>query len=192
MTDPAVTSLLSRLGAGDRAAGDALFEATYHELRRLARAQLRRERTNHTLNATGLVHEFWLKLVRHRRPAFENRAHFFGTASKAMRRLLVDHARARWAQRRRGERIPLTGVDEALSTTPPMHDVLAVDAALESLAAINERVVRVVECRVFAGFTIPETADALGVSHATVSEDWRFGRAWLQRALSPGSNGRAA
>jgi RNA polymerase sigma factor (TIGR02999 family) len=183
MTHADITTMLYRLPSGGRHAFDELLEAVYHELRRIARGQLRRERREHTLSATGLVHEAWLRLVGHRARTFENRAHFFGAASQAMRRVLVDHARGRAARKRDGERIALTSLDEAAGWAPPMHEVLAVHGALDDLAALNERLVRVVECRYFAGLTIPETAEALGVSHTTVSEDWRFARAWLHRAL---------
>ena len=187
-----VTQLLSGWRSGDRGAFDALLGMTYEELRRLARSHLRRERAAHTLNATGLVHEVWLKLVKQREPRFENRAHFFGAASHAMRRILVEHARARLARKRHGERVPLTDVADALGAMPSLYDLLSVDAALDGLSAIDPRLVRVVECRYFAGLTIPETADALGVSHTTVSEDWRFARAWLQHALSGQSDPQAA
>jgi RNA polymerase sigma factor (TIGR02999 family) len=102
-----------------------------------------------------------------------------------MRRILVDHARARLAHKRHAERVTFTTMSELAGVAAPLHELLEVHAALEKLAGINPRVVRVVECRYFAGLTIPETADALGVSHTTVSEDWRFARAWLHRALSP-------
>ena len=150
----------------------------------MARGHLRRERRDHTLGATGLVHEAWLRLRSPHGQNFENRAHFFGAASQAMRRVLVDHARGRSALKRKSERVGLTSAGEIAGVAPPPHELLAVDAALRELSAINSRVVRVVECRYFAGLTIPETAEALGVSHATVSEDWRFARAWLRRALS--------
>jgi RNA polymerase sigma factor (TIGR02999 family) len=183
MAQTDITTMLYRLPDGGRLAFDELLEAVYVELRRIARGQLRRERREHTLSATGLVHEAWLRLVGHRARTFENRAHFFGAASQAMRRVLVDHARGRSARKRDGERVALTSLDEAAGTVPPMHELLAVHAALDGLSAVNDRVVRVVECRYFAGLTIPETAEALGISHATVSEDWRFARAWLHRTL---------
>ena len=150
----------------------------------MARRHLLRERHGHTLSATGLVHETWLKLASGREQKFVNRAHFFGAASEAMRRILVDHARGRSARKRHAERVSLTAAGELADLLPAFHDMLAVYSALQDLAALNERLVKVVECRYFAGLTIPETADALGISHATVSEDWRFARAWLQRALS--------
>jgi RNA polymerase sigma factor (TIGR02999 family) len=192
MSKPDVTQLLSAWRAGDRAAFDQLLGVTYDELRRLARGHLRRERPGHTLSATGLVHEAWLNLVRQREPAFESRAHFFGAASHAMRRVLVGHARTRLAQKRRGERVALTAIEETLGASSALHDLVALDLALEGLAAVDPRLVRVVECRCFGGLTIVETAAALGVSHTTVSEDWRFARAWLHVALTGEPDGRAA
>jgi RNA polymerase sigma factor (TIGR02999 family) len=185
MADADVTHLLGLLRAGHPESFEALLAAMYHDLRQMARGHLRRERRDHTLSATALVHEAWLRLAGAQGQDFENRAHFFGAASQAMRRVLVDHARGRSALKRRVERVSLTTAGEPSVVTPALHDVLAVDAALEDLGRINERLVRVVECRYFVGLTIPETADALGVSHATVSDDWRFARAWLRRALSP-------
>ena len=163
---------------------DGIFEQVYGELRRLAASHLRRERSDHTLSATALVHEAWLRLSDQHDQAWQNRAHFFGAASHAMRRILVDHARARGADKRRGERVNLTAVESELSAMPSYHELLAIDAALDELSQVNERLVRVVECRYFGGLTIAETADAIGVSHATVSEDWRFARAWLHRTLA--------
>ena len=163
--------------------------AVYNELRRLARSHLRREREGHTLNATGLVHEAWLRLAPQRLNRFASRSHFFGAVSHTMRRVLVDHARARIAGKRHGIRVTLTAIEDELGA--PASDehlvLLALDAALDKLATIDERLVRVVECRYFAGLTIVETAEALGISHATVSDDWRFARAWLRRALSADS-----
>jgi RNA polymerase sigma factor (TIGR02999 family) len=183
-----VTRLLERARDGDRAAADALIEAVYDELRRLASAHLRRERSGHTLSATALVHEAWVKLADQQQP-WQGRAHFFGAASHAMRRILVDYARARSAGKRRGERVGLTAVEHELTAAPSFHELLVIDRALGELAYVNDRAVRVVECRYFGGLTIPETAEALGVSHTTVSEDWRFARAWLHRALGDAQDG---
>ena len=184
-----VTRLLARVSAGDRAAVDALIEAVYGELRHLAGSHLRRERSGHTLSATALVHEAWVRLADQQQP-WQGRAHFFGAASQAMRRILIDYARARTAGKRKGDRVSLTAVEDELTTTPSFEELLAIDTALTELARVNDRVVRVVECRYFGGLTIPETAEALGVSHTTISEDWRFARAWLHRALaaSPGGS----
>jgi RNA polymerase sigma factor (TIGR02999 family) len=191
-----ITQLLRGLRAGDGATFDDLLTLTYGELRRLARSHMRRERSNHTLTATELVHEVWFRLARHDEPRFENRAHFFGAASHAMRRVLVDHARRNAAGKRHGERVTLGALNRCAASVGDgavsLHDILAVDAALEALSMVNERLVRVVECRVFAGFTIVETANALGVSHTTVSEDWRFARAWLHQRLAAAADDRAA
>ena len=180
-----LTAILSRLPSGGRDAFDDLLGAAYQELRRLARGHLRRERDGHTLSATGLVHEAWMRLAGQRSQSFESRAHFFGAASRAMRRVLVDYARGHSAQKRHVERAGTTAAIELASGMTPCDELLAIDDALDRLAAINPRYVRVVECRYFAGLTITETADAIRVSHATVSDDWRFARAWLHRALSP-------
>ena len=141
-----VTRLVSRLRSGDRTAFDALLGLTYQELRQLARSHLRHERSDHTLNPTALVHEVWMRLSQQRDHSFDNRAHFFGAVSHAMRRVLVDHARGRRARKRRGERVPLTAVDEGITAPPSVDDVIAVDAALDALSMLNERLLRVVEC----------------------------------------------
>ena len=183
-----VTRLLERVGGGDRTALDALIEAVYGELRHLASAHLRKERSGHTLSATALVHEAWVRLADQQQP-WQGRAHFFGAASQAMRRILIDYARGRAAGKRKGERVSLTIAEGELKMTPSFDELLAIDAALTELSQVNDRLVRVVECRYFGGLTIPETAEALGVSHTTVSEDWRFARAWLHRALGDTQDG---
>ena len=185
MADSEITQLLSHWGEQDREAMDALLAAVYDQLRRLARHHLRNERGTHTLSATGLVHEAWLKLANERDHNWKSRAHFFGAASQAMRRLLVDYARGRAALERHGDHVTLTAVDDVVHASSTIEELLAIDHALEGLSAVNSRLVRVVECRYFGGLTIPETAEALGVSHTTVSDDWRFARAWLRRALGP-------
>lgn len=177
--------MLHALETGDRSGFDDLLARVYDELRTLARAQLRNERADHTLATTDLVHEAYLRLVDHQQMDWKNRAHFFGAAARAMRRVLIDHARAKSAQKRQGEHVTLSGVGAGDQPhTVSIETLLAVDQALQELAATDERLVRVVECRFFAGLTIRETAEALGVSHATVSEDWRLARAWLKKALS--------
>lgn len=183
-----VTQLLERVSGGDRAAVDALIEAVYGELRHLANAHLRRERSGHTLSATALVHEAWVRLADQQRP-WQGRAHFFGAASRAMRRILIDYARARTAGKRKGERVSITAAEGELHVTPAFEELLAVDAALDGLSHVNERAARVMECRYFGGLTIEETAEALGISHATVSEDARFARAWLFRAMGEAKDG---
>lgn len=182
MPDDDITRLLGRLEGGERAAFDELLARVYPELQQIAHARMRGQRAGHTLNTTGLVHEAYLRLVRYPDVDWQGRAHFFGAAAQTMRRVLVDHARAKQADKRRGEHVGLTqaGLDAA---DVSIDEVLEVHDALERLALERPRWVRVVECRYFAGLTIQETADALGVSHATVSNDWQMARAWLQRAL---------
>jgi RNA polymerase sigma factor (TIGR02999 family) len=162
---------------------DQLVPFLYGELRRIARRQLRGERPDHTLNTTDLVHEAYVKLIGFDRLAFQNRSHFLAVASQAMRRILVDYAAARNAQKRGGalERHPLD--DAVPQEGQPIERLLAVDAALARLEELNPRLTRVVECRVFGGMSIDETAQALDVSAATVKRDWSFARAWLDREL---------
>jgi RNA polymerase sigma factor (TIGR02999 family) len=158
----------------------------YGELKGAARSCLRREPYELTLSATGLVHEAWLRLSGERRTPFESRRQYVGAAVQTMRRVLIDRARSRVTNKRRGIHVTLTAVDgAALQVAADDERLLDVDAALEKLATVDERLVRVVECRCFAGLTIEETAAALGVSDTTVCDDWRFARAWLRRVLGP-------
>jgi RNA polymerase sigma factor (TIGR02999 family) len=182
-TDVDVTALLARLSEGESAVLNTLLPAVYDELRRLAHHTLRGEADDLTLRTTELVHEAYLKLVDHHAVDWEDRQHFFAVAARAMRQVLVDHARARTAEKRGGER-PDRPLDDVTPETPrPPAAVLAVDQALDRLAELDERQTRVVECRFFGGYTIAETADVLDVSHSTVERDWRTAKAWLQRAL---------
>lgn len=177
-----VTALLLAWSDGDEAARSRLFEAVYGELRRLARGRLRAERPDVSLAPTALVHEAYLKLIDQRRVRWQNRSHFFAIAGRVMRRILVDHARARAAVKRGAEiRVPLDGVDVA--TTAVDVDMLALDAALDRLAAIDRRQSELVELRFFAGLTVDETAVALDVAPITVKRDWALARAWLFREL---------
>lgn len=179
-----ITQLLEAHAQGDREALDALLPRIYDELRRIARYRLRGERAGHTLNTTALVHEAYLKLVRLDRMDWQNRAHFFAIASRAMRNILIDYATRRNAQKRGGRQEPvsLDGVD--VGTEAHLSDLVALDQALKRLASFDERQARVVECRFFGGLTIDETAEALDTSPATVSRDWSMARAWLNRELS--------
>ena len=164
--DGDVTGMVRALQTGEREAADRLLTVLYDELRRLARTHLRRERPEHTLNATSLVHEAYLRLVQHRHQNWQSRAHFFGAASMAMRRVLVDHARGRLALKRHAAvRVGLTGCDPVDGSASVLDEVIAIDAALDRLAAIDPRLARIVDCRYFAGLTIEETAEAIGVSH---------------------------
>ena len=183
MTDHTdVTQLLLAWTDGEEAAGAALMDAVYGELRRMARAYLREERREHSLPATALVHEAYVKLVDQRRVKWQSRAHFFAITSRVMRRLLVDHARARGAAKRgSGIAISLDGVDgEARSKST---DVIALDLALEKLARIDPRLARVVELRFFGGLTVDETASVMDIAAITVKRDWAVARTWLFREL---------
>jgi RNA polymerase sigma factor (TIGR02999 family) len=173
-----VTRLLQEWSAGRREAFDELFSFLYDELRMLAARQLRRERADHTLRATALVNEAYLKLFHQDRVKCENRAHFFAVAARAMRCLLVDHARARAAAKRDGGDRVLEA-ELAESVTAPVLDLLALDEALEQLARIDPRQEQLVELRYFGGLTIAEAAQVLQVSPATVSREWTAARAWL-------------
>jgi RNA polymerase sigma factor (TIGR02999 family) len=188
MTSPTrqdITSLLGALSGGDRSAIDALFPLVYDELRRLARRQLARERAGHTLDSVALVNEAYLKLVDQDALRWENRAHFFAISARAIRAILVDHARARNAAKRGGgaSAVPLDAVAELLADRQAEH-VELLDDALSRLAAVNEEASRTVECLYFGGLTLEETAAALGLSVATVRRRWSFAKAWLARALS--------
>ncbi len=182
-----VTKLLREWGAGDREALSRLLPLVYDELRRRAGAVLRSERGGHTLQPTALVHEAYLKLVGGASVDWKDRAHFFGVAARAMRQVLVDHARARNTGKRGSGQI-LLGLDNAAAAaaaTPPKSlDLLDLDRALSKLSALDERQCRLVELRLFAGLTIEESAEVLQVSHATVSREWRHAEAWLQREIA--------
>ena len=178
-----LTELLLAAQAGSPGAVDRLMPLVYDELKILAAGYLRAERADHTLQTTGLVHEAYLKLVDQRRTTWQNRAHFFGIAAQAMRRILVDHARRLRARKRDAGR-PITLDDELAGSLPDSDEVLAVDEALQRLAALDPRQARIVELRYFAGLSIEQTAEALEISPATVKRDWVSAKAWLQRELS--------
>jgi RNA polymerase sigma-70 factor, ECF subfamily len=178
-----VTLLLSALTRGDEGAASKLMPLIYDELRRLAASYMRRERTDHTLQATALVHEAYLKLVEQRSTDWQSRAHFFGVAAQMMRRILVDHARGHSRQKRGGEhaKVPL---DEALVMADRQADeVLAVDDSLNELAKIDPRQAKVVELRFFGGLSVEEAANVIGVSPKTVKREWSVAKAWLTADL---------
>lgn len=178
-----ITRLLHEARDGDRDAFDALFPLVYDTLRRIAGARVRAERRQQTLAPTALVHEAYLKLVGMDRIRWQSRAQFYAIAARAMRQILVDHVLARQAQKRGGERVRVT-LDEAMrSEGPDAHDVLALEEALSRLERDNERRARVVVCRFYGGMEVRETAEALGISQATVKRDWAAARAWLNREL---------
>jgi RNA polymerase sigma-70 factor, ECF subfamily len=179
---PDVTGLLVAWSNGDSEANDRLMEAVYAEFRALARGYLRRERPGHSLASTALVHKAYLKLVDQRRVLWHNRAHFSALAAHAMRRLLVDHARAHGAVKRgAGHRVPLLDID--VGVAPEDLDVIARDDAPVRLAVIDRRQSRMVELRFFAGLTGDEIATVVDVAPITVKRDWALARAWLFREL---------
>lgn len=183
--DPDVTQALRELSEGDEAAPAKLLPLVYGELRKLAQAYLRDERSDHTLQATALVHEAYIRLVDWQNVTWENRAHFFALAAQVMRRILVDHAREKQAQKRGGGMTKLS-LDDAVSFPQQREvDVVALDDALKQLESMDETQGKIVAMRFFGGLTIEETATALGVSAATVNREWRVAKAWLLRELSP-------
>lgn len=184
-SDADVTRLLSRWRDGDEAALEELLPAVYSELRKLAASQFRVERTGHTLQPTALVHEAYLRLVRQDPGRIDNRTHFYALAAKAMRQILVDHARGRAADKRPGsrERITLAEDLHTSSADDQTVDVLALHDALDDLAEFQPRAAKVVELRYFGGLTEPQTAEVLEVSRPTVTRDWAAAKLWLHDRL---------
>jgi len=179
-----VTELLVRWRDGDREALDTLMPLVYAELRRLAQHYLRRERSDHTLQSTALVHEAYLRLAGQNPPQWQNRAHFFGIAANIMRQILVEHARAQNAAKRGGGACKIT-LDAALDSQQKANvDVISLDGALDRLSELDPQQSRIVELRFFAGLTIEDTAEVIGVSPATVKRDWTSARAWLHREIA--------
>jgi RNA polymerase sigma-70 factor, ECF subfamily len=178
-----VTLWLQEIRDGDRSRIDALFSAVYAELRRMAAGQRRRTCHGNTLNTTALVHEAYLKLVRQEQAEWQDRSHFYAVAATAMRQILVNYAERRLAAKRGGGavHVPLDEADPVAPEAAP--ELLALDRALQELAALNERQARVVECRFFAGLGTRETAEVLAVSRATVDRDWAAASAWLRARL---------
>jgi RNA polymerase sigma factor (TIGR02999 family) len=184
-----ITQLLVDWSKGDQKALDSLMPLVYSELRRQAANYLRRERPSHTLQPTALVNEAYLKLIDQKNAKWQNRAQFFGVAAQLMRRILVDHARAHQAEKRGGadqQRLSITSAGQ-LGTEPvisePAIDLLALHEALNELAEIDLQQSRVVELKFFGGLSIEETAEVLGIGHATVERDWKMARAWLRGRL---------
>src|SRR5262245_49871966 len=204
--DRPVTQLLAQWRSGNEKALGELTALIYQELRNLAQRHLRRERHNHTIQRTALVNEAFVRLVNQQSVDWQSRAHFFGLASNLMRRILVDHARARLASKRGGG-VDAVSLDEITNPSEPEdsgasagpryaepgqvdgetdEDVAAIDEALTRLTALDERQAKIVEMRYFGGLTIEETAAAIGISDATVKREWTLARAWLRRELSKG------
>jgi RNA polymerase sigma factor (TIGR02999 family) len=186
---PEITEMLLAWGDGRREALDDLMPVVYEDLRRMAAGYMRRERAGHPLEPTALVNEAYLRLIDQRRVKWRNRAHFFGVAASMMRRILVDDARRRRAGRRGKdwERVTLSGLDVE-GSEPDQVDVLALHESLERLAEFDPQQARIVELRYFAGLTIDEAAEVVGVSEATVARDWTVAKAWLRANLTDPSS----
>ena len=180
-----ITHLLKKWSEGNQEVLDKLMPLVYDELRRQASRYLRRERDNHTLQTTALIHEAYLKLIDQNQVEWQNRTHFFAIAAQAMRRILVDYARERKREKRGGaeENLPL---EEAafVASEGKNVDLVALDEALTRLAEFDERQARVVELRYFSGLSIDETADILGISNVTVRRDWNMAKAWLHQQIT--------
>lgn len=185
-----VTRILGRLSSGDRGDLDRLLELVYDQLRRLAQSHLQRERADHTLPATALVHEAYLRLVNRRELSWKDRTHFFAAASTVIRRILVDHARARHAVKRGGERrsLSLSGIDLPAGTEEV--DLLSLNDALTRLGDIDQRQARIVELRFFGGLTVEQVAEVLEIGARTVDREWQCARTWLYAML--GADGQSA
>lgn len=186
MTNQAeATRALADAAAGDASAEERVWALVYDELRVIAHRELSRERDAHTLSTTALVHEAYFKLVDHARTARQDRAHFFALACRAMRQILVDHARRRDALKRRGKRRRVSLDQSPVAVEPETDDLVALDEALTQLSRFNERLGQVVELRFYAGLSVVETAELLGVDARTVERDWRRAKAYLYRLLEP-------
>lgn len=185
---PELTRLLVAWTDGDEAAFEKLSRAVYDELRHLARNYMRRERSGHTLQTTALVHEAFIRIIDWKNVEWKSRAHFFAVAAQMMRRILVDHARARHNLKRGGEWRQMSLAEAEFLPGNAQADVLGIDEALQALERVNTRKSQVVELRFFAGLTVEETAEVLKISTDTVLNDWRFAKAWLLRELEQGKN----
>ncbi len=169
---------------GDREALDEMMPLVYKELRRMAHYHMRRQRQDHTLQTSALINEAYLRLVEHKNMRWQNRAHFFAVAAQAMRRILVDHARARGYDKRGGGALKVSFDEAVIGAQERGAELIALDDALKDLAAIDPRKCQVVELRYFGGLSVDETAEVLGVSSVTVMREWRSAKGWLLRAIS--------
>jgi RNA polymerase sigma factor (TIGR02999 family) len=187
-----ITELLTAAQDGDQEAADQLFRLVYQELRQMAQHYLRQERPNHTLQATALVHEVYLRLFNGQKVEIENRAHFFGIAAAQMRRILVDHARRKQARRRDGLRWQAEFPEPSETSSMPDDDLVALDEALAEFTRHYPRAGQIVELRYFGGLTEAETAEALDISISTLKREWGFAKSWLLRRLSPSVSSQPA
>jgi RNA polymerase sigma factor (TIGR02999 family) len=183
-----ITALLHELEAGQPTALNRLVEVAYPELRRIAHRHCGRERQSSTLQCTAVVHEAWIRLAHAERTTWKDRAHFFAFASRLMRSILIDYARARKSMKRGGGTPALTLIDTDAVASPPGVDILELNAALEELEKLDPMQGRIVELRYFSGLSIPETADATGVSESTVKREWIVAKTWIRRRLVEGKN----
>ncbi|MFN0124937.1 MAG: sigma-70 family RNA polymerase sigma factor [Blastocatellia bacterium] len=181
---PEVTRLLQAWNAGDRAALDQLIPLVNAELHRLAAGYMRQQSPDHVLQATALVNEAWIRLIDWQSETWQSRAHFFGVAAQLMRRILVDEARRRQAEKHGGHAFRVSLSEIEMPAQMKSHDLIALDDALRALAAFDERRCRIVELRFFGGLSVGETAEALAVSPRTVAREWRLAQAWLYRELN--------
>ena len=186
-----VTQLLLDWGNGDKAALDKLVPVVYQELRRLAAYYMRRERPGHTLQTSALVNEAYMRLVDYSQMRWQSRAHFFAVAAQAMRRILVEHARKRHFAKRGGGAAKVSFDEAAIVSQGQAADLVALDDALTSLEAMDERKARIVELRYIGGLNIEETAEVLSISPATVQREWRAAKAWLYREIKEGARDEA-
>ena len=191
---PDLTAILNRAGQGDPGAADELLPLVYDELRKLAAVRMTGESSDHTLQATALVHEAWIRLGADNQPTWQNRAHFFAAAAEAMRRILIDAARRRHARKHGGglERVDVADPDLQIAAPGRDKELLAVHDSLDRLAAEDARKAELVKLRYFAGLTLEQAADALGVSVPTAKRDWAYARAWLFNDISQQRGGGGA
>lgn len=182
---PDISDLLTRVAAGGRESADRLLEAVYDQLRKVAQRRLQDERPGHSLQATALVHEAYLRLVRGQEVAWSSRAEFYVAAARAMERILIEHARARGRLKRGGDRSPAAADVVDLARDENLEEVVALKEAIDKLAADDARAALVTRLRFYAGLTVEETAAALEISERTVMREWEYARAWLRDAMTP-------
>src|SRR5262245_61060690 len=189
MDDGSITEFLHSWQQGDEKALEQLTPLVYRELHRLAVRYMRREQVDHTLQATALVNEAYVRLIDWKNVQWQNRAHFFGVSAQLMRRVLVDYARSRHYIKRGGGVHPVALEEALLVSDEKLDTVVAIDAALQRLSAIDPRSAQVIELRYFGGLSVEETAEVLKISSVTVMRDWQFARAWLVRELTGSQEG---